>query len=54
MMENKFSKEVTVMLNTSTTMAQKHNRHELTPEFLLLASLTERDSGYELLRRIVG
>ena len=53
-MENKFSKEVTVMLNTSTTMAQKHNRHELTPEFLLLASLTERDSGYELLRRIVG
>lgn len=54
MMENKFSKEVTSMLNASTAMAQKHNRHELTPEFLLLASLSERDSGFELLSRIVG
>lgn len=54
MMENKFSKEVTSMLNASTVMAQRHNRHELTPEFLLLASLSERDSGYNLLCRIVG
>ncbi len=54
MMENKFSNEVTTMLNASTIMAQKHNRHELTPEFLLLASLSQRDSGYRLLSRLVG
>ncbi len=54
MIENRFSKEVSTMLNVSTSMAHKHNHSELTPEFLLLASLSERDSGYELLCRIVG
>jgi len=53
-MDNKFSTEVTDMLNASSASAHRHNRGELTPEFLLLASIEQRDSGYELMTRVVS
>ncbi len=53
-MENKFSNEVTDMLNVSSALAQRHNCSELSPEFLLLASLEQRDSGFRMLERVVG
>lgn len=53
-MTHNFSPEFTATLNASTELVHKHNRREVTPEFLLLASINTGDAGYRLLKTVVG
>lgn len=53
-MKHNFSPEFKATLNTSTEIVRRHNRRELTPEFLLLASLDTEDAGYRLLASAIG
>ena len=53
-MDNNFSQEITILLNTAQRLVRQHNCSELTPEFVLLAMRALRDSGWQLLSRVAA
>ncbi len=51
-MDNNYSQEITILLNTAQRIVRQHNCTELTPEFVLLAMHALKDSGWQLLGRV--
>lgn len=50
-MNNNYSQEINILLNTAQRIVRQHNSAELSPEFILLAMHALKDSGWELLSR---
>ena len=53
-MENNYTQEFTATLNEAMREANRHNRSEVTPEFVLLGMRNTNDAGYRLLETVGG
>lgn len=53
-MDNNYSQEITILLNTAQRIVRQHNCTELTPEFVLLAMHALKDSGWKLMGEVAG